>query len=113
VVEPVEVIVTRVAATAPVELSGPNAVTQSPIAREDEVVDCVWLTVVVFEVLILSFSVLGSTGLVGLLAFFVFEGGLAGLANPLRRMPDNEIEDPFTEMTFPLPMAKLASPAKL
>ena len=58
----VEVIRTVVAVTAPLVAAEPNALTQSPTARSVDVVDWVAHTVVVLDVVILSFSVLGVGG---------------------------------------------------
>jgi hypothetical protein len=60
-------ILTVVAVTAPVLADGPNALTQSPTARALGVVDCVALTGVELDVVMVSFSVLGGVN------FFVFE----------------------------------------
>jgi hypothetical protein len=101
---PVEVIRTVVAVTAPVLLAGPNALTQSPTASADDATVSVCDSVVVEEVVILSFSVFA----VGFFAGFFFDDDEVGLNVWLSTVPESEIVVPDTPVTFPLAMVKLA-----
>ena len=103
---PVEVILTVVAVTAPLVAAGPKALTQSPTARAEAAALCVELTVVDFDVVMVSVSVLGVVG------FFVFELDLVvGRVNwpGLTSYPDTVSVDPLTDFTLPDPMASDAS----
>jgi hypothetical protein len=100
---PVDVIRTVVAVTAPVVLAAPKALTQSPTATAEDVVDWVSVRTVDFAVVTLSFCVLG---LVGFLDDFE---AAARLKTWLNRVPDNDTEVPLTAVTLPVAMAKLAN----
>jgi hypothetical protein len=100
---------TVVALTAPVDVAGPNALTQSPTARVDAVAACVADTVVELVVVIVSFSVLGVA------AFLALEPeDLLGRPKVPgdRSTPVTDAVEPLTAVTWPLAMAMLPAPAK-
>ena len=100
---PVEVILIEVAATAPVELDGPVAVTQSPTARLADVVDSVSVTVVVDDKAMLMSE--GTAGVGGM------EVDVVDLKpKPESLTPSTTMDVEPAETTFPVMMAALARP---
>jgi hypothetical protein len=95
------VIRTVEAVTAPLLAAGPNALTQLPTARSPDDADCVALTVVDFDVVIVSFSGLGGAGFLVLLE--LFESVAGRVANPAKEnfVPEIVTVDPCTVVTLP------------
>jgi hypothetical protein len=93
------VILTVDAVMPPVLPDWPNALTQSPTAREEAAVDCVSDNVVELSIVIFSFCVFG---VLVFLALFV------GCAKPLSRVPNIETEVPLTAVTSPLAIVTFA-----
>jgi hypothetical protein len=96
---PVEVIRTVVAVTAPLVAPGPNALTQSPTASSVDDADWVALTVVDFDVVIVSFSFLGATGFLLLLLVFEFEELRPGKLPSDTLVPETVTVEPCTAVT--------------
>jgi hypothetical protein len=96
---------TVVAVTAPVDVAGPNALTQSPTATLVAAAGWVAETVVLAAVVILSFSVFGVAGFLVLeLEDFAVLPKLPGeMSNPV-----TDRVDPLTAVTLPLAMAMSA-----
>jgi hypothetical protein len=101
---PVEVIRTVVAVTDPFAAAGPNALTQSPTAKSLEAADCVALSSVDPDVVIVSFWVLGVAGFAffALFEFFVLEALVRANDPGLTLTPDTEMVVPVTPVTFPV-----------
>ncbi len=95
---------TVVAVTAPVLLAVPKALTQSPTASAVAVAAWVSDSVVLDDVVILSFCVLTVGFLVG------FDLLAAGRKSWLSTVPESETVEPLTAVTLPVAMAKLPAP---
>jgi hypothetical protein len=93
------VILTVEAVTAPVDPVFPIAVTQSPVASVEDVVDCVSDNVVILAMVTLSFTAL-------VLGAFLDLDLLVGLP-PFTKMPDIDTDEPLTAVTLPLAIARL------
>jgi hypothetical protein len=96
-----ELIRTVVAVTAPLVAAEPKALTQSPTARSVEAAVWVALTVVVLDVVTVSFSVLGVAGLLVLLELF---DPLLEKLPSARVLPETLSVDPLTALTLPVTM---------
>jgi len=89
------------AVTAPFAAAGPKALTQSPRARSLEEADCVALTVVEPEVVMVRSWVFGVAGFLALELFEFAPAGPEKLPND-SVVPEIAIVDPVTAVTFPV-----------